>query len=128
MNTTASRLTIATRLYVGKPRYGGPGPLYHVRVGSPSGPVIVEASTEPLLAGCRALLAMGITGPVELWDSVRSFPRLAGDIATLAALTVNESEASFRRWKPFPGVTGAPKTAKRIAGLSQQLEKAKPPS
>lgn len=103
----------ATRLYVEGPRVTARGLTYRARIGSPSGPVIVEASSEPLLDGSRALLAKGISGPVELWDEVRPSPRLTGDIVRLASLTVDENRGTFRRWMAFPVRRSGPKTAKR---------------
>jgi hypothetical protein len=92
----------ATRLYIEGPRVTARGLSYRARIGSAMGPIVVEASTEPLLAGSRALLAMGKGGSVELWDSVRPFPLLRGDIATLARLTVDEARCAFQRWRQFP--------------------------
>lgn len=92
----------AIRLYLGRapPRTTARGPVDAVHIGSPTGPVIVEATGEPFLAGCRWLKANDYTGTAELWDNARQFPRLTGGIAKAASLTVQESETvspTFRR-------------------------------
>ena len=118
----------ATRLCLDKkpPRVGARGPVYVVHLGSPSGPVIVEATTEPFLAGCRWLKANGYTGTAELWDAPRQFPRMTGGIAGAASLTVQESETvspTFTRWRPFPVARYRPETANSEASATPVAER-----
>lgn len=79
------------------------GPCYCAWLGSQTGEPIIESSTQPFLDAARVLLARGITGPAELWDSVLPYARMRGDIAALAELTVTEGDdpPRFSRWKPF---------------------------
>jgi hypothetical protein len=82
------------------------------------GKLIVAASREPLLDACRVLLARGLSGPVEMWDRLRSFPRLQITIEIGADLTVEESGAGprFRKWRASR--VERPWTAKRDSALS----------
>lgn len=89
------------------------GPCYRARLNSPTGELIVESSTQPFLDAARVLLARGMTGSVEMWDSVLPYARLRGDIAALARLTVTEGDRppTFSRWKPFAERRERSKTA-----------------
>lgn len=80
------------RIYAELRGYGARGPRYQVRMNRPDGMVIVDATVEPLLATARLLLSRGITGKLQLWDSVRPFCRLQGDIERLAQWTVAEDQ------------------------------------
>jgi hypothetical protein len=111
-----------TRIYVECLPAGRRGLMYRARHGSPDGPVLVERSTEPLLAASRALMAMGITGAVEMWDVFRAFPRMKGDIEKLAKLTVREDKAAFVRWKPFAVARSAEISTNAGAGLPEARE------
>jgi hypothetical protein len=105
----------ATRIYIGKPRTSKRGPLYCARLGSPSGPVLVKSTLEPLLAAARILLSRGVTGPAELWDAEFPYPRLSGDIEQMAEWTVREDEETsptFVPWRPFP-------VARRRSGIAE---------
>jgi hypothetical protein len=77
-------ISCAIRLYIEPLSIGARGPRCRVSLGSPTGPILVKASTEPSLAGARALQARGITGNVELWDNERPFPRTRGRIEELS--------------------------------------------
>ena len=70
------------------------------------GKVVVTGTLMPLLDGCRALAGLGLGGPVELWDSERSYPRLLSTVAAGSLLSVTEGERSAPRfipWRPFDG-------------------------
>src|SRR5438046_2192148 len=101
------RMAAATvRIYLDlPPRHSSRGPRYTSRLGSPAGEVIVTNTLTPLYVSARVLLTRGITGRLEMWDAKRSCARMAGDIAKLAKLRVEESETispTVRRWKAFP--------------------------
>jgi hypothetical protein len=116
------------RIYVELLRVGARGPIYRARLGSPVGDVLVKRSTEPLLAGARVLVSQGVTGILELWDSQRPYPRLYGDIALLAKLSVKEDEKTsptFRVWRPFPVAPSWSKSAVRAKKLA--LRPSEPP-
>jgi hypothetical protein len=111
-----------THIYVNRVRITARGALYETRLNSPVGPILVGLSPEPTLAACRALVAMGRSGPVEVWDIKRPFPRLSGDIAQLAGLTVDENRRSFRRWQPFPVRASGEFSANLESGLPDTPE------
>jgi hypothetical protein len=101
----------ASRIFIAE--LGRPG-RYQARQDSPQGPVLVASTRQPLLDGCRALLAKGITGPVEMWDAVRPYPRMRADIEKAAKLTIEETAAAglrVRPWRPFLRGTGTPEMA-----------------
>lgn len=105
-----------TRIFINEPRYTPECELYEVRLASLVGPVLVKATRVPLCDSARALLARGIRGRVELWDRQHPYPRMLGDIETLARLTVREDEVTSPRfvvWKPFSRSARKPKTAIR---------------
>lgn len=118
----------AARLYMEGPlRTTARGFLYAVRLGSAAGRVIVEATSEPFLAGCRWLKASGQTGKAELWDTSRPFPRMTGDIERAARLTVTETEtvsATLARWKPFPVQRYSPETTnlEQVGTIAPEVE------
>lgn len=80
------------RIFIELRGYGAKGPRYRVRKNAPDGIVIIESTTEPLYDAARFLLAKGITGKVEMWDRVRAFPRMGGDIERLATMTVSDGQ------------------------------------
>lgn len=84
------------------PRHNSRGALYDV---SYEGHVIVTDSTEPCLAACRALKAMGITGRLEMWDDVLPYVRLTADIDKAASLTVEEGDRlpRLRTYRSYRG-------------------------
>ena len=75
---------------------------YEARLGSPVGEVLCPSTRTPLLDGCRVLASHGLTGPVELWDSERPYPRMRADIAKAAKLTVKEGSGrlEYARYEP----------------------------
>jgi hypothetical protein len=83
------------RVYAELRGYGARGPRYQVRMNKPDGMVIVNATTEPLFAAARVLLSKGVTGKLQLWDSIRPYCRLQGDIERLAGMTVSEGDAGM---------------------------------
>ena len=66
--------------------------------------VLIESTREPLFDACRALLARGLTGRLEMWRQGKAHPDMSTDIERGAALTVAEiaeSGPEFRPWRPF---------------------------
>ncbi len=88
----------STSRRTGLANFGKSGPLYDAIY---NGELIVWSSHQPFLDACRVLLADGITGPAEMWDHVRTFPRLRSTVEAAAKLTVSEGEGSprFRSYK-----------------------------
>ena len=87
---------------------------FRARRDSPDGPVIVVSSRQPLLDAARILKAEGATGKLEMWDVVRPYARMSGDIEKLAGLTIEETDRSglqVRRWRPFKTTVAGPPAA-----------------
>jgi len=85
----------------GKQRLSERGPLYEA---SYEGELLLDASHQPFLDGCRALRAKGLGGPAEMWDEVRPYPRMLGEIEVAARLTVREPSSGglrFARWSEW---------------------------
>ena len=71
-----------------------------------AGSILIESSRVPALDACRALLALGVTGKLEVWRSGRPWPYMQLEIERAALLTVEESDRQtprFVRWKPARG-------------------------
>ena len=70
------------------------------------GAVLIEDTWNPEFEACRALVALGITGRLEVWRSDKPYPRLIfPDIEEGARWTVVENDKEgpvIKRWKPFP--------------------------
>jgi hypothetical protein len=96
-----------------------------------AGRVLVESSREPLLDACRALLAQGIPGRLEMWRLGKAHPDAAVEIERGAGLTVAETAEHgpvFRRWRPYaadaeeharadvPGPARKPARARQVVG------------
>jgi hypothetical protein len=82
--------------------YGGRGAIYRVMH---AGQVLVAGCRCPLLEACRALLARGITGRLEIWRHGKPTWDVAADIEAGSKLTVIESEnrgPCFGPWTPAP--------------------------
>ena len=62
---------------------------------------LLGSSRTPFYDGARALLYRGITGRFEMWDTVRPYPRMVGDIERCAGLTVSEEGRDGLRVKPW---------------------------
>jgi hypothetical protein len=85
------------RINISVVRAGKRGLLYDAEYG---GEVICSSSLTPFLDGCRVLRARGLSGPVEMWDAVRPYPRMKSTIEAAAKLTVRDTGhwPAFRRW------------------------------
>ena len=87
----------------GRQRMSYRGPLYEA---SFEGRLILEASHQPFLDGCRELMRRGIFGPAEMWDEIRPYPRMVGTVEGAAKLTLRDPDngrVGFAKWKPWWG-------------------------
>jgi hypothetical protein len=69
---------------------------------------LIEGSRVPALDACRALVALGSTGKLEVWRSGKSWPDMQLEIEAGAKLTVIETEKEgprFAPWRPFSDAT-----------------------
>jgi len=92
----------AHRIYIEVVGLGERGHRYRVTY---NGQTLIEACREPGLDACRALLALGITGRLEMWRPGKAWHDLQLDIEAGAKLTVLENEKEgprFVRWRPSP--------------------------
>jgi hypothetical protein len=106
MSTTAvaHRIVLQPIIRDGRHHHGADGPLYSVRH---DGTEIVASTRQPLLDGARALQAMGLAGPLELWDDTRPFPRMTSTVEAAAGQTVQEGRKQspkLAKWVPFAGL------------------------
>jgi hypothetical protein len=70
-----------------------------------AGNLLVDSSRYPEFDACRALLALGLTGKVEVWRHGAAFPAMRIDIERGARLTISETEdhgPRLVRWRPVP--------------------------
>ena len=87
------------------PTIGERGQRYRVAYG---GSTLVESSRVPEFDACRALLARGITGTLEVWRPGKACHDMQLDIVGAAKLTVIETENEgprFAQWRPFSHAT-----------------------
>ena len=69
------------------------------------GRTLIASCRVPGLDACRALLALGITGRLEMWRPGKPWPDMQLDIEGAAKWTVLENEDEVPRlvpWRPFP--------------------------
>jgi hypothetical protein len=96
----AQQLTL--RIEVQVIRFAVRGPVYRVMYADE---VLIGACRCPLLDSCRALLARGITGRLELWRAGKATFDAACDVQIGAQYTIIESETEslrLARWSPSP--------------------------
>ena len=89
----------------GRVRYSDRGQLYRTRLDEPDGEVLCQQTVSPVCPSCRALLALGITGPFETWREGVPYACMRGDIEKVAGLTVAEGRITsprFMKWQPYP--------------------------
>ena len=80
------------RIFIEQRGHGARGPRFTVRLNRADGAVLIDGTNEPLHDAARLLLSKGITGRLQMWDGVRPYWRLQGDIERLAAVTVSEGQ------------------------------------
>lgn len=91
-----------TRIIIEPTTLGQRGQRYRVRH---DGRVLLESARDPLFEACRALIAAGITGRLEMWRPGKSHYDIATDIDAGARLTVVETAtrgpvvAQWERWE-----------------------------
>jgi hypothetical protein len=72
-----------------------------------AGAVLIESSRDVEFDACRALLAQGITGKLQVWWRGGSFPAMILDIEGAARLTISETDKGglhLVAWRPFVAV------------------------
>ena len=88
---------------------------------------LIEGSRVPALDACRALLALGITGKLEVWRPGKEWPDMQLDIERGAQLTVEESDRQaprFVRWRAREDLSKCPA---RVGGVGQDAREGKFP-
>ena len=99
---------MTTIIYIERTRIAAGGALY--RITRENGGVLIKSSHSPEFEACRALLAEGITGRLEVWRKGAAFPAMRLDIERGAGLTVSEGVKSgpkIRPWQPYDGSAGS---------------------
>jgi hypothetical protein len=100
---TVHRIVITPTLDMeGRHRRSSKGPLFDACY---EGQVIVVGSTEPCLDSARALKARGLTGRLEMWDTVLPYCRFRANIDQAAGLTIEEGDRlpTLRKYREFSG-------------------------
>lgn len=93
---------MTTRVFIARTRITADGARY--RVTRENGDTLIESSRNPEFDACRALLAEGITGILEIWRYGKSHCDMRLDIEKGALMTVSETNdggLAFRKWRPF---------------------------
>ena len=73
-----------------------------------AGETLVEGRRNPIFDACRALLARGITGRLEVWRRGKASADMQLDIERGAGLAICETATESVRvvpWQPYPDVT-----------------------
>jgi len=96
------------------------------------GAVLLDEVWNPELDACRALVARGVTGRLEVWRFGKAHPdMLIRDITKAAEWTVVENEnhgPRFARWRPLPEQLSQ-NASSRAAGLGANgREACEPPN
>lgn len=73
------------KVYIQKVKTGKRGLLYDVAY---EGEVICSSTMTPMLDAARALVIRGLGGNLELWDTVRPYPRMSGTVEGSAMLAL----------------------------------------
>lgn len=100
---TEHRIVIAPSLdKEGRHKRSSKGPLFDA---SYEGQIIVLGTTEPCLAAARVLKARGLSGRLEMWDTVLPYCRFHTDIDKTAGLTIEEGDSlpRLRKYRVRPG-------------------------
>lgn len=99
---------LTTKVFIERTRIAAGGALYCVT--REDGSVLIGATPNAEYDACRALLAKGVTGQLEVWRKGTTFPAMRLDIEKAAKLTVSEgvkSGPTIRPWRPFSGSPGS---------------------
>ena len=92
----------ATRVEIEKANLTEHGQRYRVAF---TGETLVEGRRNPIFDACRALLARGITGRLEVWRRGKTSADMQLDIEKGAGLRIEEGDRQslkLRRWAPMP--------------------------
>lgn len=91
-------MTEAHKIYIYKVKTGKRGVLYDAEF---DGEVICQSTMTPLLDACRVLRSRGVSGPVEMWDHERPFPRMLSTVEAGAGLAVIDTGSGprFVKWR-----------------------------
>jgi hypothetical protein len=86
----------------GRPKRSSKGPLFDA---SYEGQIIVLGTTEPCLDAARVLKAWGLSGRLEMWDTILPSYRFQTDIDKAAGLTIEEGDSlpRLRKYRVRPG-------------------------
>lgn len=93
------------RVYVRELKPNSRGTPYEVTY---EGEVLLPSAMTPLFDAARALQERGLSGPLEMWDTGRSYPRMKSTIEAAARLTVRDGGLSTPRitkWTPWGKAT-----------------------
>lgn len=97
-----------TKVFIARAKITADGARY--RVTRENGDTLIESTKNPEFDACRAFLAEGITGTLEVWRHGKSHPDWRLDIENGARWTVSEPNSggvTFRKWRPFQAETGS---------------------
>jgi hypothetical protein len=84
-----------------------------------AGETLVEGRRNPIFDACRALLARGITGRLEVWRSGKASADMQLDIERGAGLAICETATEslrvvpWRPWRPRPDITSQDVVSRR---------------
>lgn len=92
---------MAHKIHISLVRTGKRGLLYDCEY---AGEKICQSTTTPFLDACRVLKHRGMSGPVEMWDGVRPYPRMRGSIEVAAGLSVSDGSAGGVRFRKYVSV------------------------
>ena len=94
-----------------------------------AGSILIESSRVPEFDACRALLALGITGKLEMWRPGKEWPDMQLDIEQGARLTVIETEdggSPLRAWRPFVEVLPNAVSSRTVSPPTASFDPAAP--
>jgi hypothetical protein len=81
-----------------------------------AGETLVEARRNPIFDACRALLARGITGRLEVWRQGKTSADMQLDIERGAGLAISESATQSLQvvsWRPRPDIASQNAVSRR---------------
>lgn len=99
------------KIYLTKVKAGRRGLLYDV---SYEGEVICQHSLTPLLDAARTLAQRGLGGDLEMWDTVRPYPRMRSTVEAAARLAMVDSGNGPRFVKYRPRDFGGPQEGDEV--------------
>lgn len=89
----------STKIIIRPVSLGSRGQVYSVLL---EGAVIIAKTRNPTGDACRHLVALGRSGPLEVWDEALPYPRhIISNMAKAAAFTVSENERHGPRFTAY---------------------------